>query len=66
MSNQELQAQFKRCQEWNDPEQWALLALAYLERGYPLNAQRCIELAEAAQIGDHRAYTVPEYATEAE
>jgi cytochrome c-type biogenesis protein CcmH/NrfG len=49
MNNQELKAQFKRCQVWNDPEQWDLLGLAYYQRGYVLNALRCFKLADACR-----------------
>jgi hypothetical protein len=47
MSNDELQAQFARCEQWQDPEQWDLLALAYYQRGYDLNAMHCFRLADA-------------------
>lgn len=46
MSDQELREQFQRCQEWNDPEQWELLAVAYWQRGYDLNALQCFNNAE--------------------
>jgi len=46
MSNQELQVQFERCEHWQDPEQWELLALAYYQRGYYLNALCCFRQAD--------------------
>lgn len=46
MSNDELKAQFARCQEWQDPRQWELLAVAYYQRGYKLNAMHCFEQAD--------------------
>jgi hypothetical protein len=50
MSDQELIEQFQRCQVWQDPEQWEVLALLYFQRGYLLNARRCFELAESCRI----------------
>jgi hypothetical protein len=50
MSNEELKAQFDRCQQWQDPEQWELLAIEYSRRGYLLNARKCYELAEACRV----------------
>jgi hypothetical protein len=47
MSNEELQAQFKRCEEWQDPEQWDILAMLYFERRYYLNADVCFKRADA-------------------
>lgn len=49
MNDSELQVQFKRCQEWEDPEQWELLAIAYFERGYYLNAIQCFKNADKAK-----------------
>lgn len=46
MSNEELSAQFKRCEQWQDPEQWELLAAAYLSKGYILNALCCYGQAD--------------------
>jgi hypothetical protein len=46
MTDQELQAQFQRCQKWQDAEQWKELALQYAARGYDLNARHCFELAD--------------------
>jgi len=45
----DLQAQFKHCEEWNDPEQWELLAKAYYARGYDLNALHCFKRADACR-----------------
>ena len=56
MSDQELIEQFERCQIWQDPQQWELLALVYLARGYLINARRCFELADACAV---TAETVP-------
>ncbi len=47
MTNKELIEQFKRCEQWNDPVQWELLALAYYQRGYFLNAICCFQRADA-------------------
>ena len=46
MTNDELQAQFNRCQEMQDAGQWEVLALAYYERGYYLNAIFCFDQAD--------------------
>lgn len=46
MSNQELIDQFARCEEWQDPDQWELLAVEYDRRGYFLNALCCLRRAE--------------------
>lgn len=45
----DLQAQFKRCEEWNDPEQWDALAMLYYQRGYLLNACHCFKRADACR-----------------
>jgi hypothetical protein len=50
LSNDELQAQFQRCEQWNDPEQWDWLALAYYQRGYLLNALHCFRRADACRV----------------
>ena len=50
MSDQELIEQFRRCQVWQDPEQWQILAMLYWARGYRLNARCCFELAEACRV----------------
>jgi hypothetical protein len=47
MSNQELREQFKLCQQWNDPTQWELLAVAFFVTGFPLNAAECFRRADA-------------------
>ena len=49
MSDHELMEQFKRCEAWNDPEQWDLLAVAYYQRGYLLNALHCFQKADACR-----------------
>ncbi len=49
MSNEELQAQFERCQEWNDPDQWDALAVLYFERGFYLNAVHCFQRADGCR-----------------
>ena len=49
LSNDELQAQFKRCERWNDAEQWEFLAMAYYARGYDLNALHCFKRADACR-----------------
>lgn len=50
MSNQELQDQFKRCEEWQDPEQWDILGMLYFERKYYLNADVCFKRADAIRV----------------
>jgi hypothetical protein len=47
MSDQELKAQFFRCKQWQDPEQWDILAVQYCARGYFLNAAYCFGQADA-------------------
>ena len=49
MSNEELKAQFERCQAWQDADQWFALAYAYLARGYAMNAVFCFRKSEAAR-----------------
>lgn len=49
MSDEQLTQQFKLCQQWDDPEQWELLAMAYYHRGYLLNASRCFQNADACK-----------------
>lgn len=49
MSNQELQEQYQRCKQWQDPEQWECLALAYYARGYALNALHCFRQADSCR-----------------
>jgi hypothetical protein len=50
MSNDELQAQFNRCQQWQDSNQWFLLACAYLERGFTMNAIHCFNQSESCRL----------------
>lgn len=49
MSDEQLIQQFKLCQQWNNPEQWELLAMAYYQRGYLLNAHCCFQKADACK-----------------
>lgn len=46
MTNEELKQQHERCEQWNDPDQWDMLALLYYQRGYLLNARRCFKKAD--------------------
>jgi hypothetical protein len=46
----DFQAQFRRCEQWNNPEQWDALGLLYYQRGYLLNALHCFERAEACRL----------------
>jgi hypothetical protein len=50
MSDEQLKQQFERCKEWQDADQWFLLACAYLERGYSMNAVYCFRQSEACRI----------------
>jgi cytochrome c-type biogenesis protein CcmH/NrfG len=50
MSDQELQDQFALCQQWQDAEQWDLLAMAYYVRGYLLNSVYCFNKADAVRV----------------
>jgi hypothetical protein len=50
MSDDELKAQFERCEIWQDAEQWDLLAMAYYARGYLLNALCCFNKADACRV----------------
>ena len=59
MTNTELQQQYKRCQEWNDPEQWELLGVEYYRNGYKMNARRCFAKADELR-GVAFAEAVPE------
>jgi cytochrome c-type biogenesis protein CcmH/NrfG len=59
MTNQQLQAQFQKCQEWNDPDQWDMLALEYHRNGYTLNAVQCFRKADELR-GVAFAEAVPE------
>jgi hypothetical protein len=49
MNDDELIEQFKRCEGWQDAEQWDLLAMAYYARGYLLNAVCCFNRADACR-----------------
>lgn len=49
MTNEELEQQFKRCENWQDADQWDWLGAAYFERGYFLNALHCFNRANAAR-----------------
>jgi len=55
MTDAELQTQYLNCKKLNDAEQWEILAGLYLQRGYTLNAARCIQQAEAARVPDMSA-----------
>jgi hypothetical protein len=46
VTNQELQQQFERCQEWQDADQFDYLAIEYHRRGYSLNALACFKRAD--------------------
>jgi hypothetical protein len=46
MTNEELKAQFEKCKEWRDPEQWDALGMEYYNRGYVLNAGYCFKQAD--------------------
>lgn len=52
MTNKELSKQQERCEQWQDPEQWDLLALAYYQAGYELNALYCFRRADAIREGE--------------
>lgn len=47
MTNQQLQQSFEWCKLHTDPDAWDALAIAYLGKGYLLNALYCHEQAEA-------------------
>ena len=49
-TNAELQEQFKKCEEWKDPDQWESLAMIYYSHGYLMNARVCFERAEVARV----------------
>jgi hypothetical protein len=59
MTNRQLQAQFKKCQKWNDPDQWDYLAIEYSRKGYTLNAIACFRKADELR-GCAFAEAVPE------
>lgn len=58
MSNEELQAQFKKCEEWRDPDQWDMLGMLYFNRGYVLNAGVCFQRADALRIARDQSLLV--------
>ena len=47
MTDAELIEQFRRCEQWQDAEQWDLLGVAYYQRGCDLNALFCFHQADA-------------------
>lgn len=49
MTNEEFKQSFDYCKKVNDPEQWDLLAMAYYQRGYDLNALYCFNQADACR-----------------
>jgi hypothetical protein len=55
MTDGELQEQFQRCEVWKDEEQWDLLAMAYYNRGYELNAVVCFQRADACRLKESAA-----------
>jgi cytochrome c-type biogenesis protein CcmH/NrfG len=46
MNEQELQTQFKLCEQWNDADQWDALAFLYYARQYMMNATYCFRRAD--------------------
>lgn len=50
MTNQELIDQFKRCEKWQDADQWDQLGMEYFNRGYVLNAGVCFTRADACRL----------------
>lgn len=59
MSDKELQEQFKRCEKWQDPEQWDILGVLYFERRYYLNADVCFKRADAIRAAVPVCEAVP-------
>jgi hypothetical protein len=59
MTDTELQQQFERCQEWQDADQFDMLAIEYHRRGYSLNALACFKRADELR-GVAFAEAVPE------
>jgi hypothetical protein len=47
MTDKQLQESFAWCKLHTDADAWDALAIAYMERGYLLNALYCHEQAEA-------------------
>lgn len=63
MTNDELQQQFRRCQEWQDARQWELLGVAYYQRGYQMNARYCfVQADQCAEKAEAPAITSAEVA----
>ena len=58
MKDDELIAQFKKCEQWNDAEQWDLLAMEYFRRGYVLNAGVCFQRADALRAEQNKTLLV--------
>ena len=58
MSNDELIAQFKKCEQWKDAEQWDLLAMEYYNRRYYLNASVCFQRADALRAEHNKSLLV--------
>ena len=46
MTDDELRAQWRKCEAWKDADQWDLLAVEYARCGYNLNAKRAFERAD--------------------
>jgi hypothetical protein len=46
MTNQELREQFARCLEWQDANQFDMLALEFFKAGFILNARECFTRAD--------------------
>jgi len=49
MSDEQLMQSFDFCKKAEDAEQWDLLAMAYYERGYLLNALYCFRQADVCR-----------------
>jgi len=62
MNDDELIAQFKKCEKWKDAEQWDLLAMEYFRRGYVLNAGVCFQRADALRAEQNKALLVGRFA----
>ena len=59
MSNEELIAQFRRCEEWQDAEQWDVLGMLYFNLGYVLNAGVCFKRADECRLQKASLEAVP-------
>jgi hypothetical protein len=46
MTNQELREQFALCLEWQDADQFDMLALEFFKAGFTLNAAECFRRAD--------------------